>query len=95
MTMKGAGVTMATLARWLTSPNTNREVRDATGLEGAFDIELTFAPEPLPGFPRLPGSENGPSIFTSLTEQLGLKLEPARGAAEVIVIESAARPSGN
>jgi uncharacterized protein (TIGR03435 family) len=50
---------------------------------------LTFAPEPLPGFPRVPGGENGVSVFTALQEQWGLKLEPGRGPVDVLVVESA------
>jgi uncharacterized protein (TIGR03435 family) len=64
-------------------------------LSGVFDGELTFALEPLPGFPRLPGSENGVSVYTALQEQLGLRLEAGRGPVEIIVIESAEKPTDN
>jgi uncharacterized protein (TIGR03435 family) len=39
--------------------------------------------------------DTGPSIFTALEEQLGLKLEPAKGPGEFLVIERLERPSGN
>lgn len=78
-----------------------RPVIDKTGLAGAYDFELTFMPEgrgmpvgpPPPGAPELPPIDpNAPSIFTALQEQLGLKLESARGPVEVLVIDSAQPP---
>lgn len=53
---------------------------DRTGLTGQFDFDLTWAPEQSPGV-------TGPSIFTALQEQSGLKLESARGPVEVLVID--------
>jgi uncharacterized protein (TIGR03435 family) len=37
----------------------------------------------------------GPSLFTALEEQLGLKLEPSKSTVETIMINSAERPSAN
>ena len=39
--------------------------------------------------------DSGPSILGAIPEQLGLKLEPAKGLVETLVIERAAKPSGN
>lgn len=94
MTISFRGETTSELARRVI-PERDRPVIDKTGLAGTFDGELTFAPEPLPGFPRLPGSENGVSVFTALPEQWGLKLEPARSPVEILVIESAEKPAAN
>jgi uncharacterized protein (TIGR03435 family) len=94
MTIGFQGETSSELARHVI-PERDRPIVDKTGLTGTFDGELTFAPEPLPGFPRLPDSENGVSVFTALQEQWGLKLEPARGPVEVLVIESAQPPTEN
>jgi uncharacterized protein (TIGR03435 family) len=70
-----------------------RTVVDKTGLEGTYDIALTFAPDPPPGTPT--PELSGPSLFTALQEQLGLKLQAGRGPVEVIVVDSADKLSGN
>ena len=84
-----------TLSKWL-----DRTVLDRTGLTGAFDVELQFAWEGLPGAPGSPpGVErppnDNPSIFTAVQEQLGLRLEPQNAATEVLVIDHAEKPPGN
>jgi uncharacterized protein (TIGR03435 family) len=94
MTIAFQGESASELARRVI-PERDRPVIDKTDLPGTFDGELTFAPEPLPGFPRLPGSENGVSVYTALQEQLGLKLEPDRGPVEIIVIDGAEKPAEN
>lgn len=50
-------------------------------------------PTPLPGAPPLPAIDpNAPNIFTAVQEQLGLKLEGARGPVETVVIKNAEMP---
>lgn len=74
-----------------------RTVVDKTGLTGVYDIDVKFAPDPeiqqLPGGP--PGDPAGPSLFTAMQEQLGLKLQAGKGPVEVIVVDSAEKPEGN
>jgi uncharacterized protein (TIGR03435 family) len=75
-------------------------VVDKTGLTGSYDIDLTYTPErPLPEGVNLlgpPPDPNGPSIYTALREQLGLKLESQKVQEEVLVIDHVERePSEN
>jgi uncharacterized protein (TIGR03435 family) len=81
-----------------------RKVVDKTGLEGRYDFTLHWTPEqqaplggPGNGSEGAPPSSDssGPSIFTALQEQLGLKLESAKGPVETIVIDRIERPSAN
>ena len=61
-----------------------RAVVDRTGMTGPVDFTLTWAPEGTP-------DSAAPSLFTALQEQLGLKLSPARGPVDVLVVDSAQR----
>lgn len=77
----------------------NRVVLDKTALDGAFDGDITFDPRSLPGMPPLGSSDQAPSdkpaLDTALRDQLGLKLESARGTVEVLVIDHVERPTEN
>jgi len=94
-------VSTAMLAKALTR-RLDRTVTDLTGLTGDYDFTLEWTPDETQGprpteiSDRQPGtSELGPSIFTALQEQLGLKLVAGRGPVEVLIIASAERPSAN
>ena len=68
--------------------NLDRPVIDKTGLTGLFDVDFRWAP--------LDATDNRPEqvmLFTAVQEQLGLKLQPATGPVEVLVIDSAERPT--
>jgi uncharacterized protein (TIGR03435 family) len=56
---------------------------DRTGLVGAFDIDLKWTPEDSNG--------TGPSVLTAVQEQLGLRLEPGKGAVETLIVDHAER----
>jgi uncharacterized protein (TIGR03435 family) len=92
------GATMQQLAANLTV-RLERFVFDKTGLTGRFAFTLAFTPDrmpteaPPPGIP--PIDPNGPSLVTALQEQLGLKLEPARGPVDVLVIDSVEHPAAD
>jgi len=83
-----------------------RMVVDKTRITNTFHIRLTFVPDestvPIPSplgvgdsARPLAGSDPGPNIFTALQEQLGLKLESAKGPVDVLVIDHAERPTDN
>ena len=77
-----------------------RPVIDRTGLKGNYDIELSYLDERLADKSSPLGvaqgaSTKGPSLLTALQEQLGMKLESARGPVEVLVIDSVSEPTTN
>jgi uncharacterized protein (TIGR03435 family) len=65
----------------------DRPVLDMTGLEGVFDFILEYTPDDDRGVAG--DSVPGPSIFTAMQEQLGLKLEARKAPAEILVIDHA------
>jgi uncharacterized protein (TIGR03435 family) len=74
----------------------DRRIVDKTNLNGLYDIRLHFKPEALSASPDAnPADPNGGLLFTAIEEQLGLKLESARGPVEVLVIDSVSKPSEN
>jgi uncharacterized protein (TIGR03435 family) len=66
---------------------------DRTGLKGRYALTLNWTEDDVP----LSSANvlNGPSLFTAIQEQLGLKLEATKGAVPVLVIDHAERPSEN
>lgn len=90
--LKGIGQPLARLATTLSGSGVEGIMVDRTGLTGNFDIELQWTPENLRSAAAAVGGD-GPSLFTALQEQLGLKLESSRGPVEYLVIDSAEQPS--
>jgi uncharacterized protein (TIGR03435 family) len=99
--LNGNGVAMTFLANSL-SQMVQRVVTDKTGLNGNYEFEVTFTPDgpqagpgtPPPGAPPLPPIDpNAPSIYTAVQEQLGLKLDSARGPVAVLVIDTVEQPT--
>jgi uncharacterized protein (TIGR03435 family) len=91
--IEGIGATLDELAQRL-SPVARRIVINRTGLDGRFDYEVEFAPDNNQAAADA-GGATGVALFTVLQEQLGLRLEPARGPVDVLVIQSAERPEDN
>jgi uncharacterized protein (TIGR03435 family) len=105
--LTGQGIAIKFLVRLL-SEQLGRDVLDQTGLKGNYDLTLKWTPEPGEGMMlRTPEGGNpppesgpppdtsGPSIFTAIQEQLGLKLEPTKAPAEVLVVDHVEKPSEN
>jgi uncharacterized protein (TIGR03435 family) len=100
------GTTIASLCRQLLSGWSDRDVIDKTGLAGMFDfhfdIDSMEPPDdatPEPGAPGLPRhANNNAAMFAAVVRELpklGLKLMPAKGVGEYLVIDHVERPSGN
>ncbi len=66
-------------------------VVDRTGLKGGFDFELEWTPEKLLAADA--ASDDRPSIFAALEEQLGLRLEPAKIPVSAVVVDRAGKPN--
>jgi uncharacterized protein (TIGR03435 family) len=82
----------------------DRPVIDKTGIASYFEIHLAFSPDdsatprPVPtdpGASPAPRTPDAPSIFQAIQEQLGLRLVPAKGPMDVLVIDHIERPSEN
>jgi bla regulator protein blaR1 len=93
--MRFRGITLEAFAKFLATP-VRRPVIDRTGLTGDFDIELEMTaefgpPPPPPGMPDQVDRTSAPSIFTSVQDQLGLRLDSQRGPVDVLVIDRVER----
>jgi uncharacterized protein (TIGR03435 family) len=97
----GRRVTLSQVAALLSGPRSGRLVLNNTGIEGFFDVQLTWTPDvgQLPSGPSPddvpPFDPSGPSLFTAIDEQLGLRLEPTIGPVQHLIIEGAERPTSN
>jgi uncharacterized protein (TIGR03435 family) len=103
--LTGQALPMSALARLLTG-QLGRTVVDKTGLQGDYDFTLQWTPDESEGASfrgpdtgpqgSAPSADSsGPSLFTALQEQLGLKLESQNGPVETYVIDHAEKPSEN
>lgn len=94
--------TLSNFARFMQFVVLDRPVVDKTGIAGAFDFSLKWAPDESQ-FSRLglrfrPPAEDSslpPPLFEAIQEQLGLKLEPQKIPTEVLVIDHVERPTEN
>lgn len=93
---------MAFFAKIFLAGQVGGPVIDETGIQGNFDFSMDWTPDNNP--PRSPADAgdppgapdpNGPSFFSALREQLGLKLEAGKGPVEVLIVDHAEKASEN
>jgi len=103
LVFEGSAVNVSVLVNAL-QQQVDRPVVDKTGLTGLFDLKLEWVPGaeappspfgPNPNAPPPPPPADGPSVYTALQEQLGLRLDGAKAPLEVVVIDSAEKPKEN
>jgi len=71
---------------------TSRPVVDQTGLKGRYDFRLQWTTDES----KAPTDGSAPpGLFTAIQEQIGLKLEPVKAQADVLVVDHVERPSAN
>jgi uncharacterized protein (TIGR03435 family) len=78
---------------------TQRPVVDRTGIEGSFDVDLMWRPNPVSSGAENPDAASvdlgRPSIFTAVQEQFGLKLESVNAPLTTLVVDNIERPTEN
>lgn len=100
--MLAGGASMVQLAKTLAN-FAGRMVQDRTSLTGAFDFTLSWTPDAIPpGFDKKAGAlrlppidANGPSLFTAVQDQLGLKLDPQKASVDMLIVDRAEHPTEN
>jgi uncharacterized protein (TIGR03435 family) len=102
--LEASAISMPKLVE-IISDDVGRIVIDKTGFKGLFELKLEFAPSEaaaaltpamLAGLGKPdPSDPSGPSIFNALQQQLGLRLVPAKGPVEALVVDHVEKPSEN
>ncbi len=97
-TLIGTGSTIQMLADALSSI-LGRPIVNETGLDGQFNFKLEWNPRLTSMYAELPDAAAsalpGASIFSALTDQLGLQLKSSKGPVRIYVIEKIAKPGEN
>ena len=78
-----------------------RPVHDATGLQGGYDFQLFWSPDTSTEnaaprltqggtpIPRDSDADAGPTLFTAVQQQLGLRLDSKKDLVDVLVVDHA------
>lgn len=94
--LPGRNATMSDFVSLLQRAILDRPVIDKTGLSGRYDFDLEWAPDETQfggGLPPASESATSPPLFEAIQQQLGLRLEAARGPVDALVVDIAERPS--
>lgn len=91
--LRANGMRITDLADMGLSRSVERLVVDNTGLTGGFEWSLEWAPDGVAATPGSQTAASGVPLVTALQEQLGLKLEAARGPVEVVVVDRVEMPT--
>ena len=83
-------MSMADLAPMLQF-NVDRPVVDQTGIQGRYDFRMQWTVDSQ----RATEPDAPPGLFTAIQEQIGLKLEPTKAMADVLVVDKVERPGRN
>jgi len=101
--IRSTAMPMSQLANLL-SARLDRPVQDQTGLTGTFALDLQWRPDQpattgaasdISANPNSAADHLPTSIFTAMQEQLGLRLRPAKGSIEMIIVDHAEQPTTN
>jgi uncharacterized protein (TIGR03435 family) len=92
--LTGQGIPIGNLVPPLTQ-ELGRIVEDKTGLTGNYDIELRWTTDDAAPDSRSASDSPGPSLFTAMQEQLGLKLESQKAPVQVLLIDHVEQPAPN
>ena len=85
-----AGVTLSDLAGNLSFP-LDRTVINKTGLTGRYDFQLRWTADGA----SAGATDAPPDLFTAIQEQLGLKLQAAKGPVTTLVVDHVEQPTAN
>ena len=86
-----SGISMSSLVSAFSS-DVSLVMLDRTGLEGTYDVKLTWTPH---AFGQSNVDSNIPPLSTALQQQLGLKLQPTKASVDVLVIDHVERPTAD
>jgi uncharacterized protein (TIGR03435 family) len=99
--MEVRDATMADFAGWLQRYIVDRPVVDHTGVAGRYTFNLNWKADEFqftsiaPSLPVEPANNELPDLYSTLEQQLGLKLKSTKAPIEVFAVDRLEKPSAN